>query len=67
MVSIRPITFTEEVDINKAITAIIDMENYKAITKTLITVEKALINDLKEINSKIKPNINKRSAISTIK
>jgi hypothetical protein len=53
------------VDIDKAVVAIIDMEDYKAIAEA--TVEEALIEDLVEVDSRIEPDINKRSAISIIK
>ena len=65
MASTRPITPTKEVDIDKAVTAIIDVEDYKAIVKTLVTTKEALIKDLKEVDFGIKPDINKRSIIST--
>ena len=65
--STRPIAPTEEVDIDKAVTAIIDVEDYKAIAEALVTVEEAPIEDLVEMDSKMEPDIDKRSTISIIK
>ena len=45
--------------------AIIDAEDYKAIAEA--TAEEALIEDLVEVDSRIEPDINKRSTISIIK
>jgi len=53
------------VDIDKAVAAIIDAEDYEAIAEA--TAEEALMEDLVEVDSRIEPDINKRSAISTIK
>jgi len=53
------------VDIDKAVAAIIDVEDYKAIAEA--TVEEALIEDLVEVDSKIELDINKRSAMFIIK
>jgi hypothetical protein len=63
--STRPIAPTEEVDIDKAVVAIIDAEDYKAIAEA--TAEEALVEDLVEVDSRIELDINKRSAISAIK
>jgi len=65
MASTRPITSIEEVDIDKAVAAIIDIEDYKAFAEA--TAEEALIEDLVEVDSGIELDINKRSAISIIK
>ena len=54
-------------DIDKAVVAIIDVEDYKAIAEALATIEEALIEDLVEVDSKIELDINKRSAISIIR
>ena len=54
-------------DIDEAVAAIIDAEDYKAIAETLATAEEALIEDLAEVDSGIVPDINKRSAISAIR
>ena len=67
MASTRPIASTEEVDIDEVIIVIIDVKDYKAIAEALITIKKALIKDLKEVNFKIEPNINKRNTISAIR
>ena len=53
----------EEVDIGKAIAVIIDVKDYKAITKALATVEEALIKDLAEVDFIIELDINKKSTI----
>jgi len=63
--STRPITSIEEVDIDKAMAAIIDAKDYEAIAEA--TTEEALIEDLAEVDSGIEPDINKRSAISITK
>jgi len=55
----------EEVDIDKAIAAIKDAEDYKAIAEA--TAEEALIEDLAEVDSGMEPDINKRSAMSVIR
>jgi hypothetical protein len=66
--STRPITPTDKVGINKAIAAITDIEDYKAIIKALAiekaltTTKEALIEDLAEVDSKIELNINKGSS-----
>ena len=67
MASTRPITLTEEVDMDKAIAAITDAEDYEAIVKALATAKETLIKDLVEVDFIIKPNINKRSTISVIR
>jgi hypothetical protein len=67
MASTRPITPMEEVDMDKAIAAITDVEDYKAIIKAWATTEKALVKDPEEVNSKIKLDIDKRSVMSVIK
>ena len=67
LVTTRPTALTEEVDINKAVAAIIDIEDYKAIVEALATVEEALIEDLVEVDFIMEPNINKRSTISIIR
>ena len=63
--STGPIAPIEEVDIDKAVVAITDREDYKAIAEA--TMEEALIEDLVEVDSGIEPDINKRSTISIIK
>jgi hypothetical protein len=65
--STRPIAPTEEVDIDKAVAAIIDVEDHEAIAEALATVEEAPIEDLVEMDSEMEPDINKRSTISIIK
>jgi hypothetical protein len=52
---------------DKAVAAIIDAEDYKAIIEALATTEEALIEDLVEVDSRIEPDINKRSAIFIIR
>jgi hypothetical protein len=47
------------------VAAIIDAEDYKAIAEA--TIEEALVEDLVEVDSRIEPDINKRSTISAIK
>ena len=54
-------------DINKAVAAIIDIEDYKAIIKALVTVKEALVKDLMEVDFITEPDINKRSTISIIR
>ena len=54
-------------DIDKAVAAITDVENYMAIAEALTTTEEALVEDLVEVDSVIEPDINKRSAISVIR
>jgi len=63
--STGPIAPIEEVDIDKAVVAIIDVEDHKAIAEA--TIKEALVKDLAEVNSGIEPDINKKSAISAIK
>ena len=46
--STKPIAPTEEVDMDKAMAAIINVEDYEAITEALATVEEAFVKDLKE-------------------
>jgi hypothetical protein len=53
------------VDIDKAVAAITDVEDHKAIAEA--TAEEALVEDLAEVDSGIEPDINKRSTISAIK
>jgi len=55
------------VDIDEAVAAIIDAEEHEAIAEALATAEEALIKDLEEVDSRIEPDINKRSAISVIR
>ena len=66
-VSTKPTTPIEEVDINEAIAAIIDIKDYKAIIEALATTEEAFIEDLVEVDFIIEPDIDKRSAISVIR
>ena len=66
-VSTKPTTPIEEVDINEAIAAIIDIKDYKAIIVALATTEEAFIEDLVEVDFIIEPDIDKRSAISVIR
>ena len=47
-------------DINKAIVAIIDIEDHEAIVKTLVTIKKALVKNLKKVDFRIELNINKK-------
>ena len=54
-------------DIDKAVIAIIDIEDHKAIVKALATVEEALVEDLVDVDSIIELNIDKKSAISIIR
>lgn len=51
-------------DIDEAVTAIIDIKDYKAIAEALATAKKAFIKNLIKVNSIIKPDINKKSTIS---
>ena len=51
----------------EAVAAIIDIENYEAIVKALATAEETLKENLKEVDSIIEPDINKRSTISAIR
>ena len=67
LVTTRPTALTEEVDINKAVAAIIDIEDYKTIIKALATTKEALMEALAEVDSIIEPDINKRSTISIIR
>ena len=64
MASTRPIAPTEEVDMDKAVAAIMDAKDHEAVTEALATAEEALIKDLKEVDSKIELNINIKSTIS---
>jgi len=58
--STGPIAPTDEVGIDKAVAAIIDVE-------ALATAEEALVEDLVEVDSRMEPDINKlRNSISTI-
>ena len=52
---------------DEAVAAIINIEDYKAITKALATAKEAFIKDLQKVDFKIKPNINKRSTIFIIR
>jgi hypothetical protein len=62
--STRLIAPIEEVDIDKAVVAIKDVEDHKAIAEA--TAEEALVEDLVEVNSRIEPDIDKlRNSIST--
>ena len=61
------ITPTKEVDIDKAVVAIIDVKDHKAIAKAPATTEEALVEDPAEVDSIIEPDINKRSTISMIR
>ena len=54
-------------DIDKAIAAIIDVEDYKAIIKALVTIKEVFIENLVKVDFIIELDINKRSAISVIK
>ena len=65
--STRSITPIEEVDMDKVVVIIIDVEDHKAIIKALATTKEALIEDLVEVDSVIEPDINKRSTISVIR
>ena len=65
--STKLIASIEEVDINKAIAAITDVEDYKAIIKALATAEEALVKDPAEVDFVMEPDINKRSTISVIR
>ena len=47
-------------DIDKVITVIIDIEDYKAIIKALATAKKTFIKNLKKVDSKIKLDIDKK-------
>ena len=67
MASAKPTAFIKEVDMDKAMAAIIDIEDYEAIVKALVTVEEAFIEDLVEVDSIIKLDIDKRSVISIIR
>ena len=65
--STRPIAPIEEVDMDEAVAAIIDIEDYEAIMEALATAEEALVEDLAEVDSVIEPDIDKRSTISVIR
>ena len=67
MASTRPITFIKEVDIDKAMAAITDIEDYKAIIEALVTVKEVFVKDLVKVDFVIELNINKRSAIFVIR
>ena len=54
-------------DINKVVAAIIDIKDYKAITKTLATAKEALMKDLEELDFKMELDINKRNIIFNIR
>ena len=64
MASTRPITPTEEVDMDEVVAAIIDVEDYEAIAEALATVEEALVEDPAEVDSVMELDINKRSTMS---
>ena len=54
-------------DIDEAVAAIIDAEDYKTIIKALATAKEAFVKNLAEVDFVIELNINKRSAISAIR
>jgi len=60
--STGPIAPMEEVDMDEAVAAIKDAEDYKAIAEA--TAEEALVENLVEVDSGMEPDINKRSTIS---
>ena len=54
-------------DIDEAVVAITDAEDYEVIAEALATAEEALIEDLAEVDSVMEPDIDKRNAISAIR